>query len=307
MISKETFAAQRISGGLLWIAVAVFAIVARGLTLPLVYFFILGVGFTTSGILLRQGLQDEYYSGEPRKPANPRISYFLGRYYDFIHILIDMFWIFGIIVVIGSITSNMLIILSLGFVGLLVSRFLLANGTLRLVKRLLDRRFKIVLFRRFETNSADLFAKKISPVIGAYGRNVIIKDESLEQAGHPATADAADVLSGRSIALVESADRWRSTVLTEVKVADAAVFFWPCSPTNNMSWELAQSRGRLEAQRLIFLVTAESLKPVSMYLEKAGLADCRRIVVPSSGDQVLRELVGSDWQQDVYEAFDSIG
>ena len=143
------------------------------------------------------------------------------------------------------------------------TRYGLAKGTIRLWKRLLDSRFRIVLFRRFSSEAAPATRKLIAPMFGAYGRIIAVYDATLRGTA-PGLNPETEALLGETYDTLHCDDsNWKERVRREISIADLVVFYWPSNPTDNMTWEYYQALNHVLLSRMVWVchrILADSVR-----------------------------------------------
>jgi hypothetical protein len=177
-----------------------------------------------------------------------------------------------------------------------VSRFVLANRTLLVVKQCIDRNFRIVHLRRFSSESAHVSRAVIAPILGAYGRLLSVRDETLLQAKAGFNADSEAVLGEVYETAKLDDDEWKPFVADQLFRADLVVFDWPGAPTPAMKWEFHEAERWVHPERMLWFTRDVQVDPLRAWLKDHARVELRapRIVVfPKEADASnlkMREL-----------------
>lgn len=140
-------------------------------------------------------------------------------------------------------------------------RFIFVNlAVLELLKCVVDRRLRIVVFRRFQDAGQDgdpgfdtRHRTVVLPALGAFGQLFVVHNESLVATPPGANADSEEIVSQLSKAIkFEHAD-WVYGVSSLIREADVAVFHWGSVMSESMLLELRESTRLLAPQRLIII------------------------------------------------------
>lgn len=197
---------------------------------------------------------------EVREPPSPWISSFLAHHVA-LHLIADVAF-YGLLInatlqLFPGTTGSWFGILFVGPALVLVNRTYLVNGTLVAIKQCLAKRFRIVAFRRFSDAAATPMRQLVLPVLGAYGMNFIVYDDSQERARAGSNWDSETIISDIQATIRTSDLQWKQRVITELQHADLAVFYWSEVATENMWWEYTEALKYLPKDRVIFLMSPD--------------------------------------------------
>ena len=240
------------------------------------YFFIILIG-TGAVIISSKSLRNKYIPVRFRKIYSPLLSkIFSWQAANFM--IVDLLW--GVVVFyavyklvlfpeIGSIWFWVLFLPVIYFVET-VNRFFVSKGTLLILKRIIDRNFNIVVFRRFREEYIAEAKNIIYPVLGAYGQIYSIQDEHLINAR--SGIGVPDVF-GEYYSLEYATDNnWKYNVIRYLVIADFVFFYWPDEPSINMWWEFDMSVNAIPVYRLC-IITKNENKSMLMQIIQTKYSD----------------------------------
>ena len=155
-----------------------------------------------------------------------------------------------------------------------VTRGIFATG-----KRLLVGSTRIVVFRRFEATMAQEQRSKTLPVIGAFGYLILYSDRYLFGTQQTRQWETEDLVGGWFFHMKEGNPKWDKEIQLELRKADFVVFDWVCMPTAAMDMECGWAVEMFASQRLLWLVPASNIVPVTEYLKEKARSDEPFVVI----------------------------
>jgi len=202
-----------------------------------------------------------------RKPASPWLSRILS-----LHLLHSLMfdWTFSLVSIVATISvsgKQSIFLTIIEFAPIVyINRFILCNGTIKLFKRMLDRDFNIVIFRRFSAEHSHTSKAVIYPAFGAYGQILSLQDETLMKAKEGVSPDSESILSEYYTLASTTEEKWRQNISKYLSIADFCILYWPDMPTFNMQWEFAEAIRMLPAQRILLIVKEEQLEEILIWI-----------------------------------------
>ncbi|WP_064966601.1 hypothetical protein [Tenacibaculum ovolyticum] len=168
------------------------------------------------------------------------------------------------LIVSSHFTKKFIYILFLQISFALYNRFIIVNGFLKVFKELINRNYKITVFRRF--SKSENINSIVLPVLGAYGAIQLIKDNTLKLSPKAIDADSGEILSENNKQLFSNWD-WKNDALRYIKNSDFVVFYWTEPPTDNMIWELDKSIEAKNINKLLIITDRENKKSIKTFLK----------------------------------------
>ncbi|MEM8652731.1 MAG: hypothetical protein AAGF54_19560 [Pseudomonadota bacterium] len=178
-----------------------------------------------------------------------------------------------------------------------------SSAILSLIKYHYDQNFRIVLFRRNQSEIAEIHKSVIMPACGLYGQVLLIIDESLSafqesMRDRMATWWLSEMY--HPMIVTDDPDHWRQVVMIELAYADFAVLDWSGEVSGNMRWELNQALLMLPANRILMVGASEEELNNSVPSEIGGHpVFLKTAVAPAKG--IERPLFLSDLSEAMRE------
>jgi hypothetical protein len=232
-------------------------------TLPIeIAMVVIGVGLTIDGFSTAR--YRHYPKPRPpfHSPRAPRLSRALA-WFEWHSITLEAAWLallfqclLGYREARGEPLPGLTTILLFGVIAVPAARFVLGNGTLRVLRRLAAGPMRIVLLRHFDAVAAGLSRSSVAPMLGCYGHVVTLNDSSMATAPMMATSDAAATMSDERSWHPPTED-WKALVMHEMSHADIVAFVLSDRPSQHLSWELEEATARFPKDRLLVVCEIE--------------------------------------------------
>lgn len=189
--------------------------------------------------------------------------------------------------------SSIILFIILGSFLPLISRFYFANGIICSLKLLINSRYKICLFRRF--NESNNIKTRILPIIGAYGKIFSINDNTLVKSQVEQHLQLSkDIMSETNEYLFVSDDNWKEKALKYIKSTNLIIFYWNDEPTSNMIWELNSTISIRGKKHILIILESNDPKNIllklSPYLYTKALENDNIIVVNKNWRSFKKEM-----------------